>query len=177
MRKKRNFYIEPEDYEALKALGGGNASRGIRVALGHQSGPLPVRLSHPRTKLPARKHAADAGMDIYAVEPATLKPGVHAVLPTGVHTEIPHGHVGLVWPRSGMAAKHGVDVLAGVVDSGYSGEVMVSLINLGHEDVEIKPGDRIAQMLIQRVELWSCVEVDELGESERGVNGLGSSGR
>lgn len=138
---------------------------------------LPVRLSHPRAKLPARKHSADAGMDIYAVEPATLKPGVHAVLPTGVHTAIPHGHVGLVWPRSGMAAKHGVDVLAGVVDSGYSGEVMVSLINLGHEDVEIKPGDRIAQMLIQRVELWSCVEVDELGESERGANGLGSSGR
>lgn len=138
---------------------------------------LPVRLSHPRAKLPRRNHPTDAGLDIYAVECATLRPGVHAVLPTGVHTAIPHGHVGLVWPRSGMAAKHGVDVLAGVVDSGYSGEIMVSLINLGHKDVEIKPGDRIAQMLVQRVELWGCVEVPELEESERGARGLGSSGR
>lgn len=139
--------------------------------------PLRVRLSRPLAKLPQRKHAADAGLDIYAVEPATLLPGVHAVLPTGVHMEIPHGYVGLVWPRSGMAVKNGVDVLAGVVDSGYAGEVMVSLINLGHDPVEIRPGDRIAQMLIQPVELVECVQVEELGDSARGANGLGSSGR
>lgn len=98
-------------------------------------------------------------------------------MPTGVRMEIPDGCVGLIWPRSGLAAKHGIDTLAGVVDASYRGEIKVSIINHGHEDLEIKPGDRIAQLIIQRCELWNCVEVDELSDSERGEKGLGSSGR
>lgn len=136
-----------------------------------------VKLSHQNAKLPRRNHPTDAGLDILAIEHATLRPGVHAVLPTGVRMEIPDGCVGLIWPRSGLAAKHGIDTLAGVVDASYRGEIKVSIINHGHEDLEIKPGDRIAQLIIQRCELWNCVEVDELSDSERGEKGLGSSGR
>lgn len=138
---------------------------------------LRVKLTHPNARLPKRNHPTDAGLDIYAVEHATLRPGVHAVLPTGVHIEIPEGCVGLIWPRSGLAAKHGIDILAGVVDAPFRGEITVSLINHGHEDVEIKPGDRIAQMLVQPVMLWDCIQVDELSDTERGEQGLVSSGR
>lgn len=138
---------------------------------------LRVKLSHMLANLPSRNHPTDAGLDIYAVEHATLKPGVHAVLPTGVHVEIPAGCVGLIWPRSGLAAKYGIDTLAGVVDSGFTGEIKVSLINHGHEDFEIKPGDRIAQMIIQKCELMDCVESERLSDSDRGDKGLGSSGR
>lgn len=136
-----------------------------------------VKLSHQNAKLPTRSHPSDAGLDIFAVEHATLRPGVHAVLPTGVHIEIPDGYGGLIWPRSGLAANHGIDTLAGVVDAPYRGEIKVSIINHGHEDLEIKPGDRIAQLIIQPCELWECVQVDELTESDRGGNGFGSTGR
>lgn len=138
---------------------------------------IKTKLSHPLARLPRRNHPTDAGLDIYAVECATLRPGVHAVLPTGVHMEIPEGFVGLIWPRSGLAAKHGIDTLAGVVDSSYRGEIKVSIINHGHEDFEIKPGDRIAQLIIQRCELWECVQVGELSDTDRGEQGFGSSGR
>lgn len=138
---------------------------------------LRAKLSHPLARLPQRNHSTDAGLDIYAVEHSTLRPGVHAVLPTGLHVEIPAGCVGLIWPRSGLAAKYGIDTLAGVIDSSYRGEIKVSIINHGHDDFEIKPGDRIAQLLIQKVGLLEPVEVDELSDTERGENGLGSSGR
>lgn len=138
---------------------------------------IQTKLNHSLARLPRRNHPTDAGLDIYAVECATLRPGVHAVLPTGVHVEIPGGYVGLIWPRSGLAAKHGIDTLAGVVDASYRGEIKVSIINHGHEDFEIKPGDRIAQMLIQPVMGWECQQVDELSDTERGEQGFGSSGR
>lgn len=136
-----------------------------------------TKLSHPLARLPRRNHPTDAGLDIYAVECATLRPGVHAVLSTGVHVEIPVGFAGLIWPRSGLATRHGVDILAGVADAPYRGEIRVSLINHGHEDVEVKPGDRIAQMLIQPVMGWECQQVDELSDTPRGEQGFGSSGR
>ena len=138
---------------------------------------LRVKLTHQNAKLPTRRYPSDAGLDIFAVEHATLRPGVHAVLPTGLHIEIPDGYVGQIWPRSGLAANHGIDTLAGVVDAPYRGEIKVSIINHGHEDLEIKPGDRIAQLIIQRCELWECVQVGELSDTERGGNGFGSTGR
>ena len=138
---------------------------------------LRVKLNHQKAKLPMRSHPSDAGLDIFAVEHATLRPGVHAVLPTGLHIEVPEGCVGLIWPRSGLAAKHGIDTLAGVVDASYRGEIKVSIINHGHDDLEIKPGDRIAQLLIQPVALINCVQVDDLSDTDRGMNGFGSSGR
>lgn len=136
-----------------------------------------TKLSHPLAKLPRRNHPTDAGLDIYAVECATLRPGVRAVLPTGVHVEIPTGYYAKVEPRSGLAVKYGIDVLAGVIDASYRGEIRVVLISHGDEDFEIKPGDRVAQLLIQPVELVDCVQVDELSDTERGAQGLGSSGR
>lgn len=135
-----------------------------------------VVLTHPRAKAPVRANPGDAGMDIFAVESCTLKPGVHAVLPTGVHMEIPYGYVGLVWPRSGMAVRHGVDVLAGVIDSTYRGEIKVSLINHGFDPVEIRVGDRIAQILIQMISQAPCVVVGSLSDSKRGNGGFGSTG-
>lgn len=126
--------------------------------------------------MPTKSHDYDAGWDLYAIEHATLMPGVHAVLPTGVRMAIPAGFAGLIWPRSGMAAKHGIDTLAGVVDAGYRGEVKVSLINHGHDPVEIKPGDRIAQMIIQLISMDDMSSVDDLDNTDRGHGGFGSTG-
>jgi dUTP pyrophosphatase len=96
---------------------------------------------------------------------------------TGLSFEIPEGYVGLVWPRSGLSIKEGVDVLAGVVDSGYRGEVMVCLLNTGVRYVKIKEGDRIAQILFQEVPEFQLQEVEILQNSDRGEGGFGSSGK
>jgi dUTP pyrophosphatase len=124
---------------------------------------------------PRRTTEGAAGFDIYCNDFVTLRPSVHCLLPTGIAMAIPHGWVGLIWPRSGLAAKHGINVLAGVVDADYRGEVKVSLINHGHDVVEFKPGDRIAQILFQPVLLQS-IEVDELSDTVRGDGGFGSTG-
>lgn len=126
-------------------------------------------------KLPKRASEGAAGFDIYCSDFIRLAPSVHCLLPTGIAMAIPHGWVGLIWPRSGLAAKNGINTLAGVVDADYRGEVKVSLINHGHDFVEFKPGDRIAQILFQPVLLQS-VEVDELSDTIRGAGGFGSTG-
>ena len=127
-------------------------------------------------QLPTRSHHTDAGLDIYAVEPAELFPGVHAVLPTGLAMAIPEGFVGIIKPRSGLAVRHSVDVLAGVVDSSYRGEVMVTLIKYSEGRMEIRKGDRIAQMLIVPVCLQTPMLVNRLDDTERGKGGFGSTG-
>lgn len=126
-------------------------------------------------RIPQRGSAGAAGFDIYCNDFIRLAPRVHCLLPTGIAMAIPHGWVGLIWPRSGLAAKNGIDTLAVVVDADYRGEVKVSLINHGHDVVEFKPGDRIAQILFQPVLLQS-VEVDELSDTIRGAGGFGSTG-
>jgi dUTP pyrophosphatase len=118
-----------------------------------------------------------AGADLRAAEELVLAPGQRAAVATGLRVEIPPGHVGLVWPRSGLALKHGIDTLAGVIDSDYRGEVRVVLVNHGQEPLAIRPGDRIAQLLVQRVERAVFVRADALGASDRGEGGFGSSGR
>src|SRR5215510_7054815 len=102
--------------------------------------------------LPAYASAGAAGADLRASEAALIAAGGRAAVATGVFLEIPPGHVGLVWPRSGLAVRHGIDTLAGVIDSDYRGEVMVVLVNHGREPFKIAPGDRVAQLLVQRVE-------------------------
>lgn len=101
------------------------------------------------------------------------------LLPTGVSIALPDGYVGLVHPRSGLAAKHGITVLnaPGTVDAGYRGEILVTLLNTSSDDFEVKRGDRIAQLVIQRFEKAKFIVVDELPESDRGETGFGSSGR
>jgi dUTP pyrophosphatase len=116
-----------------------------------------------------------AGADLRAAESVTLAPGERAAVPTGITIEIPDGHVGLVWPRSGLAVRHGVDTLAGVIDSDYRGEVKVVLVNHGREPVAIAPGDRIAQLLVQPVARARFTRA-AVAATARGVGGFGSTG-
>jgi dUTP pyrophosphatase len=126
---------------------------------------------------PAYGSAEAAGADLRAAEDVTLRPGERTAIGTGIHVEIPVGHVGLVWPRSGLAVRHGLDTLAGVIDSDYRGEVRVVLVNHGQEAASLARGDRIAQLLIQKVERADFRIVDRLEETGRGEGGFGSTGR
>ena len=131
-------------------------------------------------RLPTRANEDDAGLDLYAAEPATLAPGDRASVGTGIAIEVPPGHAGLVLPRSGLAARHGIALVnaPGLIDSGYRGEVRVLLLNTDRaEAFEISPGDRIAQLLLAPLAAADPVEVAELTASARGENGFGSSGR
>src|ERR1700743_285142 len=137
-----------------------------------------VRLD-ARATLPARAHPGDAGLDLHALDGATLAPGERASVPTGIAVEIPPGQAGLVLPRSGLAARHGISVVnaPGLIDAGYRGEVRVLLLNTDRDQgFELAAGDRIAQLVLVRVELGEVIEVDSLSDSERGVGGFGSSG-
>jgi len=118
-----------------------------------------------------------AGADLRASVALLIPPGGRAAVATGLFLEIPHGHVGLVWPRSGLAVRNGIDTLAGVIDSDYRGEVKVVLVNHGQEPFRVAPGDRVAQLLVQRVERATFRTVAALGGSERGTGGFGSTGR
>lgn len=128
---------------------------------------------------PSYAKPGDAGADLRSTQDLVLTPGERALVSTGVKVAMPDGYVGLVHPRSGLAAKHGITVLntPGTVDAGYRGEILVTLINTGHQDFEIKRGDRIAQLLFQKVERAEFHPVSELPESARGDSGFGSSGR
>jgi len=126
--------------------------------------------------MPSYAHDGDAAFDLRAAEEGVLKPGEKKVFKTGLKMAIPLGHVGLIWDRSGLAAKNGVHVLAGVVDSGYRGEVGVVLKNLGEEDIEVTLNMRIAQMLIQPVVSANLEETEDLEATARGEGGFGSTG-
>lgn len=128
-------------------------------------------------ELPVYSSDDAAGADLRANEDVTLAPGERAAVGTGVHLEIPRGHVGLVWPRSGLAVRHGLDTLAGVIDADYRGEVRVVLVNHGQEPVRLTRGDRIAQLLVQQVDRAVFRRVDALAETGRGGGGFGSTGR
>ena len=133
----------------------------------------------PDLPLPAYEHPGDAGLDLRARTDVTLAPGERALVPTGVAIALPPGFVGLVCPRSGLALKHGVGLVnaPGVIDAGYRGEIAVILVNHDvHDVVHLRRGDRIAQLLIQRVESASLVEVSDLPGSHRGAGGFGSTG-
>jgi dUTP pyrophosphatase len=127
--------------------------------------------------LPEYASTGAAGADLRASEALVIEPGARAAVPTGVRLELPPGHVGLVWPRSGLAVRHGIDTLAGVIDSDYRGELKVVLVNLGSEPFRIAPGDRIAQLLVQRVERARFLATGEVAETARGASGFGSTGR
>lgn len=117
-----------------------------------------------------------AGADLRASESLSIPPGGRAAVPTGLHLAIPPGHVGLVWPRSGLALRHGIDTLAGVIDSDYRGEVRVVLVNHGGQDFPIVAGDRVAQLLIQPVLRATFTPAESLDETPRGQGGFGSTG-
>jgi dUTP pyrophosphatase len=141
---------------------------------------LQVARLDPAAVLPTRANSGDAGLDLHSVQRVTLKPGARASVATGLAVEIPPGHAGLVLPRSGLAARHGIGLVnaPGLIDSGYRGEIRLLLINTDPaEPFEIEPGDRIGQLLITPYVDADPVEVGELEESHRGAAGFGSSGR
>jgi dUTP pyrophosphatase len=139
-----------------------------------------VRRLDPGIPLPSYAHPGDAGVDLVTTVDALLEPGERALLPTGVALALPEGYAAFVHPRSGLAVKHGVSLVnaPGTIDAGYRGEIMVSVVNLDpRAAVSFRRGDRIAQLVVQRVEHAVLHEVAELPGSDRGEGGFGSSGR
>lgn len=139
---------------------------------------LLVKRLDPSVSLPAYARDGDAGLDLAAAHDVALEPNGRALVATGLAVAIPAGFAGLVLPRSGLARAQGVTVLnsPGLVDSGYRGELKVLLVNHGAQPVTLRRGERVAQLVIQRVERADVVEVSELPPSERGAGGFGSTG-
>lgn len=138
-----------------------------------------VKRLRPDALVPTRAYAGDAGFDLSACERVELAPGQRSVVGTGIAVAIPRGHAGLVVPRSGLAARHGLGGVnsPGLIDEGYRGEVKAILQNTDRDDVfVVEPGMRIAQLVIVELPRVDLIEVEELPESERGTGGLGSSG-
>lgn len=142
---------------------------------------VPVRVCRldPDLPLPAYAHPGDAGMDLYARVDATIAPGERALVPTGIAIALPEGYAAFSHPRSGLATRHGVSIVnaPGTIDSGYRGEILVNLVNLDpRETFHVRRGDRIAQLVVQRVDQVRWVPVDSLPDSSRGETGHGASG-
>lgn len=137
---------------------------------------LHVQKLHENAKIPSFAHDADAGMDIYCLENVSIEAGQRVQIRTGIALGVPLGYVGLVWDKSGLAQKAGLTILGGVVDSGYTGEILILMHNTGDTDHFFSAGDKITQILIQKVEHPQIVEVPALQESVRGDKGFGSTG-
>jgi dUTP pyrophosphatase len=138
-----------------------------------------VRRVHDDAVLPSYAHPGDAGADLTTTVDVTIGPGERVLVPTGVAIALPAGHAGFVHPRSGLAARHGISIVnaPGTIDAGYRGEVQVCLVNLDPTTaISLRRGDRIAQLVVQRVEQARFVEVVDLPESARGAGGYGSTG-
>ncbi len=137
---------------------------------------LKIKKIHQNAKIPKYALPGDAGMDLFSVENLSIKPGSIEAIKTGITVDLPEGSVGLIWDKSGLALKSGIKVMGGVIDSGYRGEIAVIITNLSNKEHQIKVGDKIAQMLIQKVEQPKIVETDELSKTERNRGGFGSTG-
>ena len=137
---------------------------------------LRVKKLDPLAKLPTRVHFDDAGLDLYSLEECVLESGERRAVKTGVALAIPTGYVGLIWDKSSVPAKWGVKTMGGVIDASYRGEIHVIIINLSDTPYRVEQGVKIAQLLIQKVELPEVCEVSELDDTVRGEKGFGSSG-
>lgn len=137
---------------------------------------IKYKLLAPNAHVPTQSHDSDAGWDLYSTHPVIIKSGHRSTISTGLSLEIPPSFVGLIWPRSGLSVRKGIDVLAGVIDYGYRGEIKVCLLNTSSISVGIESGDRVAQILFQEVPKFKMVSSMELTESERKDKGFGSSG-
>jgi len=139
---------------------------------------IPLKRLDRELPIPTHAHPGDGGVDLYAADDIRLTPGERSLVPTGVAVAIPAGFAGLVTPRSGLAASNGIGIVnaPGLVDSGYRGELKVILVNHGAETVDIRRGDRIAQLVVVAVQVQELVEVEQLPPSHRGEDGFGSTG-
>ncbi len=135
-----------------------------------------IRLSES-AKVPTYAHPFDAGMDLFASEEVKLAVGERGQIRTGIALAVPEGYVGLIWDKSGLAQKYGLKTLGGVIDSGYRGEILVGIVNLGNEPYTLEAGHKVAQLLIQKVERVEFEETDTLSDTSRGTGGFGSTGR
>lgn len=138
---------------------------------------LYIKKMHEAAILPSFAHTTDAGMDLCASVDITILPGERASVPTGIAMHIPDGHVGLIWDKSGISQKGGLKTLGGVVDAGYRGEVFVGLYNTGKEAYSFTAGQKVAQILIQKIEQPEIEVVDSLDDSDRGEGAFGSTGK
>jgi dUTP pyrophosphatase len=130
----------------------------------------------PAARLPTRGSAGAAGLDLYAAEGLTIRPGGRAAVRTGLAAAIPAGFYGRVAPRSGLAVRHGIDVLAGVIDSDYRGEILCALVNHGDRPFEVEPGARVAQLVVEAIATPEPAWAEDLPETVRGAGGFGSTG-
>ena len=137
---------------------------------------LQIKKIDPEAKLPTRAHSDDAGLDLYSVEGCTLQPGERRAVKTGIALAISSGYAGLIWDKSGLALKAGLKTMGGVIDAAYRGEILVIVANLSSLPYAIEKGTKIAQFLIQKVELPEVCEVSDLDDTLRGDGGFGSSG-
>lgn len=139
---------------------------------------IKVKLVHPKAKLPSRNNNTDAGADIFSVDNIVIPPLSRALINTGIIVELPESNTYIrIAPRSGLAVKHGIDVLAGVVDHGYRGTIGVVLYNTDNSNsFEVKEGDKIAQLIVETYHAWDFLETDTLSDTKRSDNGFGSSG-
>ena len=140
---------------------------------------VPIKRLDPSVELPSYAYAGDAGLDLRSAEDVSLAPFERRLISTGLAIAIPEGYAGFVQPRSGLALKQGLSMAntPGLIDAHYRGELKICAINLDSENtIEVKRGDRIAQLVIQKVPVVSLVEVEELDETDRGTGGFGSSG-
>ena len=138
---------------------------------------LKIKKLSPDATLPKYAHGDDAGMDLFALEDILIATSKRVQILTGIAIEIPEGHVGLIWDKSGLSHKYGLKTLGGVIDSSYRGEIKVGMINLGDEDYKIEKGNKIAQMIIQEKITMEIMEVGELTDSPRGEGAFGSTGK
>ena len=137
---------------------------------------IKIKKIHPDAISPRYAHSGDAGMDLFSCEDYVLKAGKRKTFPLGFKADVPKGYVVHIWDKSGLASKHGIKTMAGVIDSSYRGEYMVVLLNTSDEDYTIKKGDKIAQAVIIKIESPKIIEVNELSESSRREGGFGSTG-
>ena len=131
---------------------------------------------HPSANLPTRGSSDSCGLDVYSVEDVVIEPGARKAVRTGFAVAVPSGFYGRMAPRSGLALKFGIDVMAGVIDADYRGEVLCLLVNLGEDAFQISSGDRIAQLIIEKVAICEPTWSDELPGTVRGAKGFGSTG-
>ena len=139
-------------------------------------GFVSYKLLTESAQMPFKAHRTDAGFDLFADEDAWVFAKERQTIKTGISFDMPENMAGLIWPRSGLSVKKGIDILAGVVDSGYRGEIKVCLLNTSSSNVEIEAGDRVAQILFQEVPKFKMISSTELTETEREDKGFGSSG-
>lgn len=138
---------------------------------------LQIKRLKDTAKIPVYAHDNDAGMDLFAAAAISIPPGGRVQVQTGIAVAIPEGYVGLIWDKSGISHKIGLKTMGGVIDSSYRGEILIGLINHGEQSHTFEVGDKITQMLIQKVEHPEFEEVNDLDETVRGTSGIGSTGK